>query len=130
MYKNQTINRSYIKDMGKVKLADILGRAICTNKLNLSIQKKHKMLQSVIYQLDKNLNKRPKILIPDRSNFDKSLVILSRCEQVQAQLSQALYRIGELEGQLKTKEELIAELRERIKELKARPSKKWWEFWR
>lgn len=59
-----------------------------------------------------------------------AIVPLSKYEQVQTQLSQALYKVGELEGQLKVKEELIEELRERIKELKARPSKKWWELWK
>ncbi len=59
-----------------------------------------------------------------------AIVPLSKYEQVQAQLSQALYKVGELEGQLKVKEELIAELRERIAELKAKPSRRWWEFWK
>lgn len=58
-----------------------------------------------------------------------AIVPLSKYEQVQAQLSQALYRIGELEGQLKVKEELISELRERVAELKAKRSWKWWRFW-
>ena len=58
-----------------------------------------------------------------------AIVPLDKYERVQAQLSQALYKVGELEGILKTKEELIQELRNRIEELRARP-KKWWEFWR
>ena len=65
----------------------------------------------------------------EQSSVSGAIVPFSKYEQVQAQLSQALYRIGELEGQLKVKEELIAELRERIAELRARP-KKWWEFWK
>lgn len=59
-----------------------------------------------------------------------AIVPLSKYEQVQAQLSQALYKVGELEGKLEVKEEVIRELRNRIEELRARPSKKWWEFWR
>ena len=59
-----------------------------------------------------------------------AIVPLSKYDHVQTQLSQALYRIGELEGTLKVKEELIAELRNRIEELRAKPTKKWWTFWR
>ena len=66
----------------------------------------------------------------EQSSVSGAIVPLSKYEQVQAQLSQALYRIGELEGTLKTKEELIQELRNRIEELKAKPSRRWWEFWR
>ena len=59
-----------------------------------------------------------------------AIVPLDKYERVQAQLSQALYKVGELEGKLKVKEELITELRETIKELRAKPAKKWWEFWK
>jgi len=58
-----------------------------------------------------------------------AIVPLDKYERVQAQLSQALYKVGELEGKLEVKEEVIRELRNRIEELRARP-KKWWEFWR
>ncbi len=59
-----------------------------------------------------------------------AIVPFSEYQKAQDQLKQALYKVGELEGQLKVKEELIAELRERVKELKAKPSRRWWEFWR
>lgn len=65
----------------------------------------------------------------EQSSVSGAIVPLDKYERVQAQLSQALYKVGELEGQLQAKEELIAELRERIAELRARP-KKWWEFWK
>ncbi len=57
-----------------------------------------------------------------------AIIPFAEYQRAQDQLKQALYRIGELEGTLKAKEELIAELRERIKELRARP-KKWWKLW-
>lgn len=56
-----------------------------------------------------------------------AIVPFSEYQKTQEQLKQALYKVGELEGSLKVKEELIAELRDRIAEMKA---KKWWEFWR
>ena len=59
-----------------------------------------------------------------------AIVPFAEYQKAQDQLKQALYRIGELEGQLKVKEELIQELRETIKELRAKPVKKWWEFWK
>ncbi len=59
-----------------------------------------------------------------------AIVPFAEYQKAQDQLKQALYRIGELEGTLKAKEELIAELRDRIAELRAKPAKKWWEFWR
>lgn len=66
-----------------------------------------------------------------------SIVPLSKYEQVQERLSQLLYRVGELEGRLKekdetikAKEDLIRELRRQVEEYKAKPIKKWWEFWR
>lgn len=59
-----------------------------------------------------------------------AIVPFAEYQKAQDQLKQALYRIGELEGTLKTKEELIAELRERIAELRAKPSRRWWEFWK
>ena len=59
-----------------------------------------------------------------------AIVPLDKYERVQAQLSQALYRIGELEGKLEVKEEVIRELRNRIEEIRSKPSRRWWEFWR
>ena len=59
-----------------------------------------------------------------------SIVPFSEYQKTQEQLKQALYRLGELEGQLKVKEELIEELRNRIRDLQAKPSRRWWEFWR
>lgn len=59
-----------------------------------------------------------------------AIVPFSEYQKTQEQLKQALYKVGELEGSLKVKEELIAELRDRIAEMKAKPSRKWWEFWR
>ena len=59
-----------------------------------------------------------------------AIVPLDKYERVQAQLSQALYKVGELEGKLEVKEEVIRELRNRIEELKTKPSRKWWEFWK
>ena len=66
----------------------------------------------------------------ERGAVSGAIVPFAEYQKAQDQLKQALYRIGELEGQLKVKEELIAELRERIKELKAKPSRRWWAFWR
>jgi DNA-binding Lrp family transcriptional regulator len=66
-----------------------------------------------------------------------SLVPLSEYLKVQESLAKAFYRIGELEGvlkereeRLKEKDELIRELRQMVKELQAKPVKRWWEFWR
>ena len=59
-----------------------------------------------------------------------AIVPVSEYKRVRDRLEQAMYKVGELQGQLQAKEELIAELRERIKELQAKPTKRWWEFWR
>ena len=59
-----------------------------------------------------------------------AIVPFSEYQKTQERLSQALYKIGELEGRLSEKEELISELRNRIKELQAKPSRKWWKFWK
>ncbi len=59
-----------------------------------------------------------------------AIVPISEYQRVRDRLEQAMYKVGELQGQLQAKEELIAELRERIKELRAKPAKKWWEFWK
>lgn len=59
-----------------------------------------------------------------------SLVPFSEYKKAQEQLKQALYKLGELQGELKAKNELIHELRNQIKELKATPKKRWWEFWK
>ena len=66
----------------------------------------------------------------EQGTVSGAIVPFAEYQKAQDQLKQALYRVGELEGQLKVKEELIAELRERIKELQAKPPKRWWEFWR
>ena len=66
----------------------------------------------------------------EQGSVSGSIVPFSEYQKTQDQLKQALYRIGELEGTLKVKEELISELRNRIKELQAKPSRKWWEFWK
>jgi len=66
----------------------------------------------------------------EQASVSGSIVPFSEYQKTQEQLKQALYRLGELEGQLKVKEELIEELRNRIKELQAKPSRKWWEFWK
>jgi len=59
-----------------------------------------------------------------------SLVPFSEYQKSQEQLKQALYKLGELQGELKAKNELIHELRNQIKELKASSPKRWWEFWK
>ncbi len=66
----------------------------------------------------------------EQQTISGAIVPFSEYQKTQEQLKQALYKVGELEGSLKVKEELIAELRDRIAELKAKPSRKWWEFWR
>ena len=58
-----------------------------------------------------------------------AIVPISEYQRVRDRLEQAMYKVGELQGQLQAKEELIAELRERIKELRAKPAKKWWKLW-
>ncbi len=59
-----------------------------------------------------------------------AIVPISEYQRVRDRLEQAMYKVGELQGQLQVKEELIAELRERIRELQSKPSRRWWEFWR
>ncbi len=66
----------------------------------------------------------------ERGAVSGAIVPFAEYQKAQDQLKQALYKVGELEGQLKVKEELITELRETIKELRAKPAKKWWEFWK
>jgi len=66
----------------------------------------------------------------ESTSVSGSLVPFSEYQKAQEQLKQALYKLGELQGELKAKNELIEELRNRIKELQAKPSKKWWEFWK
>ncbi len=58
------------------------------------------------------------------------IVPFSEYKKAQEQLKQAIYKIGQLEGQLKVKEELIEELKQRIKELQGKQSRKWWQFWK
>jgi chromosome segregation ATPase len=59
-----------------------------------------------------------------------SIVPISEYQRVRDRLEQAMYKVGELQGQLKVKDELIEELKNRIRELQAKPSRKWWEFWK
>jgi len=73
----------------------------------------------------------------EQGTVSGAIVPFSEYQKTQERLSQALYRIGELEGVLKEREErlkekdgLIRELRERMKQLEAKPVKKWWEFWK
>ena len=66
----------------------------------------------------------------EKNSFDSSIVPFSEYQKVQDQLKQAIYKLGELQGELKVKNELIHELRNQIKELKNTPQKRWWEFWK
>jgi len=73
----------------------------------------------------------------ESTSFSGSLVPFSEYQKAQEQLKQALYKLGELQGKLEekekvisAKEELIEELRNQLKELKTKPAKKWWEFWK
>ena len=59
-----------------------------------------------------------------------AIVPISEYQRVRDRLEQAMYKVGELQGQLQAKEELITELRNRIKDLQAKPSRKWWKFWK
>jgi len=60
-----------------------------------------------------------------------AIVPISEYQRVRDRLEQAMYKVGELQGELKAKEELIAELRNHIKEFQeAKPVKRWWEFWK
>lgn len=66
-----------------------------------------------------------------------SIVPFNEYQKTQERLSQALYKIGELEGvlkerseRLKEKDNLIQELRKQIEEYRAKPIKRWWEFWK
>ncbi len=65
----------------------------------------------------------------EQSSVSGAIVSMSEYQRVRDRLEQAMYKVGELQGQLQAKEELIMELRNRIEELRARP-KKWWEFWK
>ncbi len=49
-------------------------------------------------------------------------------EKLQSQLTQALYRIGELEGITKEREERIKDLKDEIEHLRSKGS--WWHFWK
>lgn len=73
----------------------------------------------------------------ESTSVSGSLVTFSEYQKAQEQLKQALYKLGELQGKLEekekvisAKEELIEELRSQLKELKTKPTKKWWEFWK
>lgn len=66
----------------------------------------------------------------ENTSVSGSLVPFSEYQEAQEQLKQALYKLGELQGELKAKNELIHELRNQIKELKATSQKRWWEFWK
>jgi len=73
----------------------------------------------------------------EKNSFGGSIVPFSEYQKVQEQLKQALYKLGELQGRLeekenllKTKEDFIMELRKQIEELKTKPQRKWWEFWK
>jgi len=66
----------------------------------------------------------------ESTSVSGSLVPFSEYQKAQEQLKQALYKLGELQGELKAKNELIEELRKQIRELKAKPTKRWWEFWK
>lgn len=66
----------------------------------------------------------------EKSIESGSIVPFSEYKKAQEQLKQAIYKIGQLEGQLKVKEELIKELKQRIKELQEKQSKKRWKFWK
>ena len=59
-----------------------------------------------------------------------AIVPVSEYKRVRDRLEQAMYKVGELQGQLQAKEELITELRNRIKDLQAKPSSRWWKFWK
>ncbi len=59
-----------------------------------------------------------------------AIVPISEYQRVRDRLEQAMYKVGELQGQLQAKEELITELRNRIKDLQAKPSRRWWKFWK
>jgi len=52
-----------------------------------------------------------------------AIISFSEYYKVQEQLKQAMYKLGELQGQLHAKEELIAELRAKL-------VRRWWEFWK
>lgn len=66
----------------------------------------------------------------ERKTVSGAIVPFSEYQKTQEQLQKAIYKLGELEGRLKEKDELIRELQERIKKLEAKPQKRWWEFWR
>lgn len=73
----------------------------------------------------------------EKNSFSGSIVPFSEYQKVQEQLKQALYKLGELQGRLeekenilKAKEDFIMELRKQIEELKTKSEKKWWKFWK
>lgn len=70
------------------------------------------------------------------ASISGNLIPLSKYEELQDQVRKLVYKVGELQGRLeekdnlvKSKDELISELRRQIEELKAKPQKKWWRFW-
>ncbi len=66
----------------------------------------------------------------EESGALSGIIPLSEYQRLQEKFERAVYKVGELEGRLKEKEEIIRELKERIKELQAKPSRRWWEFWK
>lgn len=50
-----------------------------------------------------------------------AVVSFSEYHKVQEQLTQVMYKLGELQGQLQAKEELIAELKTKL-------NRRWWDF--
>jgi len=68
---------------------------------------------------------------------ENTLIPLSEYRRVRDNLEKALYKLGELQGRLeekenllKTKEDFIMELRKQIEELKTKSKRKWWKFWK
>ena len=65
----------------------------------------------------------------ENQTISGAIVPILEYQRVRDRLEQAVYKVGELQGQLQAKEELITELRNRIKDLQAKPRRKWWRFW-
>jgi len=70
----------------------------------------------------------------EQATVSGPIVPFSEYQKTQERLSQALYKIGELEGvlkerseRLKEKDSLIQELRTQIEQYRVR---RWWQFWR
>lgn len=66
----------------------------------------------------------------EQASVSGNLIPLSKYEELQEQIRKLVYRVGELQGKLETKDELIEELKRQIEDLKTKPVKKWWEFWK